>query len=119
MFEIELFLSSQPSAIEKVDWFPECTTEIPDADELRDWMTLAQVLYPHNHLYRDVSAKSLLYIFKSFVFVQRKNKIEDETEFCTENLLHTLLQCKVSYKIKHLLQHKLILNQGMKGQKLL
>ncbi|XP_037541388.1 cap-specific mRNA (nucleoside-2'-O-)-methyltransferase 1 [Nematolebias whitei] len=59
----------EPSAIEKVDWFPECTTEIPDADELRDWMTLAQ----------------------------RKNKIEDETEFCTENLLHTLLQCKTVF----------------------
>lgn len=38
-----LFLFVQPSAIEKVDWFPECTTEIPDSDELREWMTLGQV----------------------------------------------------------------------------
>ena len=38
-----LCLSFQPSAVEKVDWFPECTTEIPDADELRDWMILGQV----------------------------------------------------------------------------
>lgn len=36
-------LSVQPSAVEKVDWFPECTTEIPDADELRDWMILGRV----------------------------------------------------------------------------
>ncbi|KAG7244148.1 hypothetical protein INR49_004221 [Caranx melampygus] len=56
----------EPSATEKVDWFPECTTETPDADELRDWMTLGD----------------------------RKLKIEDETEFCTEALLHTLLRCK-------------------------
>ncbi|XP_041814437.1 cap-specific mRNA (nucleoside-2'-O-)-methyltransferase 1 [Chelmon rostratus] len=56
----------EPSAIEKVDWFPECTTEIPDSDELRDWMILGR----------------------------RKLKIEDETEFCTEDLLHTLLRCK-------------------------
>ncbi|XP_010732995.3 cap-specific mRNA (nucleoside-2'-O-)-methyltransferase 1 [Larimichthys crocea] len=56
----------EPSAVEKVDWFPECTTEIPDSDELRDWMILGR----------------------------RKLKIEDETEFCTEDLLHTLLRCK-------------------------
>lgn len=36
-------LSIQPSAIEKVDWFPECTTENPDSDELRDWMVLGRV----------------------------------------------------------------------------
>ncbi|XP_068580711.1 cap-specific mRNA (nucleoside-2'-O-)-methyltransferase 1 [Cebidichthys violaceus] len=56
----------EPSAVQKVDWFPECTTETPDADELRDWMKLGG----------------------------RKLKIEDETEFCTEDLLHTLLRCK-------------------------
>lgn len=38
-----LCLSDQPSAVEKVDWFPECTTEIPDADELRDWMVTGPV----------------------------------------------------------------------------
>uniref|UniRef100_A0A3Q3IKW6 Cap-specific mRNA (nucleoside-2'-O-)-methyltransferase 1 n=1 Tax=Monopterus albus TaxID=43700 RepID=A0A3Q3IKW6_MONAL len=59
----------EPSAVEKVDWFPECTTEIPDADELRDWMKLGE----------------------------RKLKIEDETEFCTEDLLHTLLRCKTIF----------------------
>ncbi|XP_013867007.1 cap-specific mRNA (nucleoside-2'-O-)-methyltransferase 1 isoform X2 [Austrofundulus limnaeus] len=59
----------EPSAVEKVEWFPECTTEIPDADELRDWMSLEQ----------------------------RKHKIEDETEFCTEDLLHTLLRCKTVF----------------------
>uniref|UniRef100_A0A3Q1CXZ6 Cap-specific mRNA (nucleoside-2'-O-)-methyltransferase 1 n=1 Tax=Amphiprion ocellaris TaxID=80972 RepID=A0A3Q1CXZ6_AMPOC len=59
----------EPNAIEKVDWFPECTTETPDADELRDWMTLGR----------------------------RKLKIEDETEFCTEDLLHTLLRCKTVF----------------------
>ncbi|TWW68869.1 cap-specific mRNA (nucleoside-2'-O-)-methyltransferase 1 isoform X1 [Takifugu flavidus] len=56
----------EPSATEKVDWFPECTTEIPDSDELREWLILGQ----------------------------RKLKINDETEFCTEDLLHTLLRCK-------------------------
>lgn len=59
----------EPSAVEKVDWFPECTTEIPDSDELRDWMILGR----------------------------RKLKIEDETEFCTEDLLHTLLRCKTVF----------------------
>uniref|UniRef100_A0A7N6F616 Cap-specific mRNA (nucleoside-2'-O-)-methyltransferase 1 n=1 Tax=Anabas testudineus TaxID=64144 RepID=A0A7N6F616_ANATE len=58
-----------PSAVEKVEWFPECTTEFPDADELRDWMTVGD----------------------------RKLKIEDETEFCTEDLLHTLLRCKTVF----------------------
>ncbi|XP_068199313.1 cap-specific mRNA (nucleoside-2'-O-)-methyltransferase 1 isoform X2 [Antennarius striatus] len=56
----------EPTAIEKVEWFPECTTEIPDSDELRDWMTLGQ----------------------------RKLKIEDETEFCTEDFLQTLIKYK-------------------------
>lgn len=37
------FLSVQPSATEKVDWFPECTTEIPDSDELREWLVLGKV----------------------------------------------------------------------------
>lgn len=32
-----------------------------------------------------------------FFFLQRKLKIEDETEYCTEDLLHTLLRCKVRY----------------------
>lgn len=40
---LSTFLSVQPSATEKVDWFPECTTEIPDSDELREWLILGQV----------------------------------------------------------------------------
>lgn len=40
---LSTFLSEQPSATEKVDWFPECTTEIPDSDELREWLILGQV----------------------------------------------------------------------------
>ncbi|KAK5852953.1 hypothetical protein PBY51_006784 [Eleginops maclovinus] len=56
----------EPTAVQKVEWFPECTTENPDSEELRDWMKLGT----------------------------RKLKIEDETEFCTEDLLHTLLRCK-------------------------
>ncbi|XP_029281805.1 cap-specific mRNA (nucleoside-2'-O-)-methyltransferase 1 [Cottoperca gobio] len=59
----------KPTAVQKVDWFPECTTENPDADELRDWMKLGA----------------------------RKLKIEDETEFCTEDFLHTLLRCKTVF----------------------
>lgn len=39
----DFVLSVQPSATEKVDWFPECTTEIPDSDELREWLILGQV----------------------------------------------------------------------------
>lgn len=38
-----LLVSMQPSATETVDWFPECTTEIPDSDELREWLILGQV----------------------------------------------------------------------------
>ncbi|XP_068609863.1 cap-specific mRNA (nucleoside-2'-O-)-methyltransferase 1 [Brachionichthys hirsutus] len=56
----------EPSTTEEVTWFPECTTEIPDSDELRDWMNVGQ----------------------------RKLKIEDETEFCTEDFLQTLLRHK-------------------------
>ncbi|XP_061602599.1 cap-specific mRNA (nucleoside-2'-O-)-methyltransferase 1 isoform X1 [Cololabis saira] len=59
----------EASAVETVDWFPECTTEMPDADELQDWMTLGP----------------------------RKLKIEDETEFCTEDVLHTVLRCKTVF----------------------
>lgn len=36
-------LSVQPSAVEKVEWFPECTTEMPDSDELKEWMILGKV----------------------------------------------------------------------------
>lgn len=59
----------KPSAIEKVDWFPECTTEMPDSEELLDWMLTGPT----------------------------KLKIEDETKFCTEDLLHTLLRCKTVF----------------------
>lgn len=38
-----------------------------------------------------------LIITEFFFFLQRKLKIEDETEYCTEDLLHTLLRCKVRY----------------------
>uniref|UniRef100_W5NKB5 Cap-specific mRNA (nucleoside-2'-O-)-methyltransferase 1 n=1 Tax=Lepisosteus oculatus TaxID=7918 RepID=W5NKB5_LEPOC len=56
----------EASAAEEVQWFPECSTEIPDAEELGEWMTVGE----------------------------RKLKIDDETEFCSEELLHSLLQCK-------------------------
>ncbi|KAL8185643.1 UNVERIFIED_CONTAM: Cap-specific mRNA (nucleoside-2'-O-)-methyltransferase 1, partial [Gekko kuhli] len=56
----------QASAYEQVDWFPECTTEIPDAEEMKDWMTVGK----------------------------KKLVIEDETEFCGEELLHNMLHCK-------------------------
>ncbi|KAI1240656.1 hypothetical protein IHE44_0009092 [Lamprotornis superbus] len=56
----------EPSAYEKVDWCPECTTEIPDAQELKEWMIVGK----------------------------RKLMIEDETEFCSEELLRNVLQCK-------------------------
>ncbi|KAG9347247.1 hypothetical protein JZ751_004814 [Albula glossodonta] len=35
----------EPSAVEQVDWFPECTTEMPDAEELRDWMTIGTTVF--------------------------------------------------------------------------
>ncbi|XP_024621733.1 cap-specific mRNA (nucleoside-2'-O-)-methyltransferase 1 isoform X3 [Neophocaena asiaeorientalis asiaeorientalis] len=56
----------EPSACEQVSWFPECTTEIPDTQEMSDWMVVGK----------------------------RKMIIEDETEFCGEELLHSVLQCK-------------------------
>ncbi|KAI4873372.1 hypothetical protein NFI96_022165 [Prochilodus magdalenae] len=56
----------EPSALEEVSWFPDCSTEIPDAEELRDWMTIGE----------------------------RKMKIDDETEFCSPDLLQLLLSCK-------------------------
>uniref|UniRef100_A0A672ME94 Cap-specific mRNA (nucleoside-2'-O-)-methyltransferase 1 n=1 Tax=Sinocyclocheilus grahami TaxID=75366 RepID=A0A672ME94_SINGR len=59
----------EPSAVESVTWFPESSPEIPDADELKDWMSVGQ----------------------------KKLKIDDETEFCSENLLHLLLRCKTVF----------------------
>ncbi|XP_068088782.1 cap-specific mRNA (nucleoside-2'-O-)-methyltransferase 1 [Hyperolius riggenbachi] len=59
----------EPTAYEEVDWFPECSTEIPDADELEDWMTMGK----------------------------RKLIIDDETEFCRDNLLTSLLECKSAF----------------------
>ncbi|KAG8430548.1 hypothetical protein GDO86_020403 [Hymenochirus boettgeri] len=45
-FEKELNINwrqePEATAYEEVDWFPECTTEIPDADELSDWMTVGK-----------------------------------------------------------------------------
>ncbi|XP_069092416.1 cap-specific mRNA (nucleoside-2'-O-)-methyltransferase 1 isoform X1 [Pleurodeles waltl] len=54
------------TAYEQVDWFPECTTEIPDEDELKDWMKVGK----------------------------RKMIIDDELEFCGEELLSNVLRCK-------------------------
>ncbi|XP_029422801.1 cap-specific mRNA (nucleoside-2'-O-)-methyltransferase 1 isoform X1 [Nannospalax galili] len=61
----------EPSACEQVSWFPECTTEIPDTQEMSDWMVVGK----------------------------RKMVIEDETEFCDEELLHSVLQCKSMFDI--------------------
>lgn len=38
-------LCLQPSAYEEVDWCLECTTEIPDAQELKEWMTVGKVMF--------------------------------------------------------------------------
>lgn len=43
-FSLTLHLFSQPTAIEQVSWFPEGSPEIPDSDELKDWMAVGQVL---------------------------------------------------------------------------
>ncbi|XP_037002106.2 cap-specific mRNA (nucleoside-2'-O-)-methyltransferase 1 isoform X3 [Artibeus jamaicensis] len=61
----------EPSACEQVSWFPECTTEIPDTQEMSDWMVVGK----------------------------RKMVIEDETEFCGEDLLHSVLQCKSVFDV--------------------
>ncbi|XP_059033800.1 cap-specific mRNA (nucleoside-2'-O-)-methyltransferase 1 isoform X5 [Mustela lutreola] len=61
----------EPSACEQVSWFPECTTEIPDTQEMSDWMVVGK----------------------------RKMIIEDETEFCGEELLHSVLQCKSVFDV--------------------
>uniref|UniRef100_A0A671RPY9 Cap-specific mRNA (nucleoside-2'-O-)-methyltransferase 1 n=1 Tax=Sinocyclocheilus anshuiensis TaxID=1608454 RepID=A0A671RPY9_9TELE len=41
---------SQPSALESVTWFPESSPEIPDADELKDWMTVGQMKQTFSHI---------------------------------------------------------------------
>lgn len=60
-------LSAQPSAVEKVDWFPECTTEIPDADELRDWMIQGPVK-PETQIltYRYACIAFAVYLYNSW-----------------------------------------------------
>ncbi|KAI2649558.1 Cap-specific mRNA (nucleoside-2'-O-)-methyltransferase 1 [Labeo rohita] len=35
----------EPSAIESVSWFPESSPEIPDSDELREWMAVGQTVF--------------------------------------------------------------------------
>lgn len=69
--ELDVDWRNQPeaTAYEEVDWFPECTTEIPDTDELNDWLTVDK----------------------------RKMIIDDETEFCREHLLESLLECKSAF----------------------
>ncbi|KAF3702856.1 Cap-specific mRNA (nucleoside-2'-O-)-methyltransferase 1 [Channa argus] len=57
----------EPSAVEKVDWFPECTTETPDADELRDWMAIGAVNLNLGH-----SVKLLLNMSR-IIFLLHKN----------------------------------------------
>lgn len=117
-----LCLSVQPSAVQKVDWFPECTTETPDADELRDWMKLGAVntntedTRLHNWWYTTFTLAHYLssnvhvcFLMSYFECLQRKLKIEDEIEFCTEDLLHMLLRCKVSYHFYLILLPFLIL----------
>ncbi|XP_028580218.2 cap-specific mRNA (nucleoside-2'-O-)-methyltransferase 1 [Podarcis muralis] len=66
--EVNINWQDEPeaSAYEQVDWFPECTTEIPDAEEMKDWMTIGK----------------------------KKLVIDDETHFCGEELLQNMLQCK-------------------------
>uniref|UniRef100_A0A3Q2HAL5 Cap-specific mRNA (nucleoside-2'-O-)-methyltransferase 1 n=1 Tax=Equus caballus TaxID=9796 RepID=A0A3Q2HAL5_HORSE len=61
----------EPSACEQVSWFPECTTEIPDTQEMSDWMVVGK----------------------------RKMVIEDEAEFCGEELLRSVLQCKSVFDV--------------------
>uniref|UniRef100_A0A8C9RU18 Cap-specific mRNA (nucleoside-2'-O-)-methyltransferase 1 n=1 Tax=Scleropages formosus TaxID=113540 RepID=A0A8C9RU18_SCLFO len=59
----------EASAVEEVHWFPESSTEIPDC-----------------HFIGPVVSE-----WRSQL---RKMEIEDETEFCSEDLLHNLLRCK-------------------------
>ncbi|KAF7253474.1 Cap-specific mRNA (nucleoside-2'-O-)-methyltransferase 1 [Varanus komodoensis] len=42
--EVNINWQDEPeaSAYEQVDWFPECTTEIPDAEEMKDWLTIGK-----------------------------------------------------------------------------
>ncbi|XP_032070789.1 cap-specific mRNA (nucleoside-2'-O-)-methyltransferase 1 [Thamnophis elegans] len=61
----------EASAYEQVDWCPECTTEIPDAEEMKDWMTIGK----------------------------KKLVIDDETEFCGKELIHSMLQCKTVFDV--------------------
>ncbi|XP_070440626.1 cap-specific mRNA (nucleoside-2'-O-)-methyltransferase 1 isoform X3 [Equus przewalskii] len=61
----------EPSACEQVSWFPECTTEIPDTQEMSDWMVVGK----------------------------RKMVVEDEAEFCGEELLRSVLQCKSVFDV--------------------
>ncbi|XP_059839475.1 cap-specific mRNA (nucleoside-2'-O-)-methyltransferase 1 [Hypanus sabinus] len=63
---IDWQVETEPSAYERVEWFPECSLKIPNASELREWMCIGQ----------------------------RKMEIEDETEFCDGDLLRDVLRCK-------------------------
>lgn len=83
--------------MEKVEWFPECTTEMPDSDELKEWMMLGKVPVETGAV--TVDFPPALWPELDFECLQRKLKIEDETEYCTEDLLHTLLRCKVRHAV--------------------
>lgn len=47
-------------------------------------------------LHSEMTISCLLIALCALVLLQRKLVIEDETEFCNEELLHNVLQCKVS-----------------------
>ncbi|XP_041044066.1 cap-specific mRNA (nucleoside-2'-O-)-methyltransferase 1 [Carcharodon carcharias] len=64
--DVDWHEESEPSAYEQVEWFPECSLEIPPVAELRQWM----------------------------VIDQRKMEIENETNFCDQELLSNVLKCK-------------------------
>uniref|UniRef100_A0A8P0P5G6 Cap-specific mRNA (nucleoside-2'-O-)-methyltransferase 1 n=2 Tax=Canis lupus familiaris TaxID=9615 RepID=A0A8P0P5G6_CANLF len=56
----------EPSACEQVSWFPECTTEIPDTQEMSDWMAamkMANMDFVFDHMFtnpRDSCGKPLV-----------------------------------------------------------
>ena len=52
---------------ESPDWIPSCELDPPTRNDMNDWMSISQ----------------------------RKTSISDETEFCSEKILHGVLTCKV------------------------
>ncbi|MGH0160174.1 UNVERIFIED_CONTAM: hypothetical protein FKN15_058407 [Acipenser sinensis] len=75
----------QPSAVEQVSWFPECSTEVPDAQGLREWMAVGKSVFDElegEEMRRARTRSNPYETIRGAFFLN------------SEDLLHSVLRCK-------------------------